>query len=106
MRGLLDWLARFVEPYVSYRFLLGLVLSAIFFSDLLGTILWLRDLGRAGPEATPREQRLRRIAQKGSLLILARSLSWETFRRHRSLIVQITLLLVVAVALNVWIFRA
>jgi len=106
MRALLDWLAQFVEPYVSYRFLLGLVLSAIFFGDLLATILWLCDLGRAAPGASAREQRLRRIAQKGTLLILAHAISLDTFRRQRGLIVQITLLLLVAIALNVWIFRA
>jgi hypothetical protein len=106
MRGLLDWMARFVEPYVSYRFLLGLILTAIFFGDLLATILWLRDLGRAAPGATPREQRLRRIAKSGTLLILAHEISWDTFRRHRTLIVQITFLVFAAIALNVVIFRA
>jgi aminoglycoside/choline kinase family phosphotransferase len=106
MRALLDWLAQFVEPYVSYRFLLGLALAAIFFSDLLATLLWLRDLGRAAPDASAREQRLRRIAQKGTLLILAHAISRDTFRRHRALIVQITLLLLVAVAVNILVFTS
>lgn len=100
MHGLLDFLARFVEPYVSYRFLLGLVFTTIFVSDLLATWLTLRDLGRPQPGATPREEALRRVARTGALLLLVRLVSIDTARRHLGLIVQITALLAAAVALN------
>lgn len=106
MRALFDFLARYVEPYVSYRFLLGLVFGAIFLNGMLGAILAVRDLGRAHPDATPREQALRRVARTSTLLLLFRLFSWNTARRHLAIIVQLTLLLAIAVALNIYVFFA
>jgi hypothetical protein len=106
MRARIEWLAAHVEPYFSYRYLLGLVFGAMFVHWLVTTILWMRDLGRPVPGATQRERALQRIGRAWILLLLLRALSWGTLRRHAGLALQLALLAAAAIGLNVLIFGA
>src|SRR6185436_10518962 len=78
VRDFLDFLARWVEPYVSFRWMVAMIFGAMLVSDLLGTWLWLRDVSKAAPDATPREQRLRRIARAAIGSQLLRLFSWDS----------------------------
>ena len=106
MRGLLEFLSRWVEPYVSYRWLLAVIFGAMFVSDLLGTWFWLRELGRAEPCATPREAQLRRIARAAIGSMLLRLFSWDSLLRQRGVFTSIVLLTALAIALNAYVFVA
>src|SRR5262252_8838554 len=99
MRDLLDFLARWVEPYVSFRWLLALVLGGMFVSDLIGTWLWLREIGRPQPGDSPRELQLRRIARAAIGSMLLRLFSWNSIVRQRGIVTSIVLLTVLAIAL-------
>jgi hypothetical protein len=66
MRDFLDFLARWVEPYVSYRWVIAVIFGAMLVSDLLGTWFWLWRrfiLARAQVEVTREEEKLGRIAR-------------------------------------------
>lgn len=104
MGALLDWLSTHVEPYVSFRWLLGGVLSALALQSLLATFFTLRDLARPGAPLPPREQQLARLLKSHGVLLLLRALSWRTVRRYRGLVVQIVLLTIAAVVLHAWVF--
>ncbi len=106
MRDLLEFLARWVEPYVSFRWLLALVLGGMFVSDLLGTWLWLRDIGRPQPGDSPRDRQLRRIARAAIGSMLLRLFSWNSLVRQRGIVTSIALLALLALALNVLVFCA
>src|SRR5262249_37325793 len=104
MRRLLDFLAQYVEPYVSYRWLLAVIFGAMFVSDLLGTWFWLRELGRPGAGDTPREAQLRRIARAATWSMLLRLFSWNSLLRQRGIFASVVLWTVVALALNAFVF--
>lgn|SRR5215468_1521115 len=104
MRDLLDFLARYVEPYVSFRWLLALVLGGMFVSDLLDTWFWLRELGRAQPDDSPRERQLRRIARAATGSMLLRLFSWNSLVRQRGVFTSVVLWTAVALALNAYVF--
>lgn len=106
MRALIEWLAVNVEPYLSFRYLLGLVFGAMFVHWLVMTVLWVRDVGRPIPGATERERALHRIGRAWILLLLLRALSGRTLRRHAGLALQLALLLAAAIGLNFLIFGA
>lgn len=93
-----------VEPYVSFRWLLGVVLGAMALQSLLATFFFLRELAGPVRERTAREEHVARLLKQFGKLLLLRALSLETVRRHKGLVAQIVLLAVAAVALNVWIF--
>jgi hypothetical protein len=104
VRELVDWLADHVEPYVSFRFLLGLVFTALFFQWIVGNVLWLRDVSRASPAATERDRRLGKIARDWALVLLLRSLSWRNVRANLGILLQIAALTVLAVVLGLGVF--
>ena len=106
MRDFLDFLARWVEPYVSYRWVIAMIFGAMLVSDLLGTWLWLRDISKAAPDATPREQQLRRIARAAIGTHLLRLFSWDSLLRQRGVFTSVVLLLLLAIALNAFVFFA
>jgi hypothetical protein len=106
MRGLLDFLSRWVEPYVSYRWLLAVIFGAMFVSDLLGTWFWLREIGRPQAVDSPREQQLRRIARAAIGSMLLRLFSWDSLLRQRGVFTSIVLLTALAIALNAYVFAA
>jgi hypothetical protein len=93
-----------VEPYVSFRWLLGVVLGAMALQSLLATFFFLRELAGPVHERSARDEQLARLLKLYGKLLLLRALSLETVRRHLGLVAQIVVLLVAAVALNVWIF--
>ena len=104
MRDLLDFLAHYVEPYVSFRWLLALVFGGMLLSDLLGTWFWLRELGRPDPTDSPREAQLRRIAKAATGSMLLQLFSWNSLLRQRGVFTSVVLLAVFAIALNVFVF--
>lgn len=104
MGALLDWLSTHVEPYLSFRWLLGGVLGALALQSLLSTLLMLRDLARPGAPLPPREQQLARLLKRHGALLLLRALSWRTVRRYRGLVAQIVVLAIAAVVLHAWVF--
>ena len=106
MRGLLDFLARWVEPYVSFRWLIALIFAGMLVSDLLGTWLWLREIGRTQPGDSRRERQLRRIARAAVGSMLLRLFSWRALFRQRGIVASIVLLAVLAIALNVAVYWA
>jgi len=105
MIALLDWLAANVEPYLSFRWLVAILFLAMAVQSLLALVLNLRDLQRGVGDLAPREQQMTRLLKLHAALLLLRTASLETLRRHSFLLLQIALLLCAAVALNVWIFR-
>ena len=104
MRELIDWLADHVEPYVSFRYMLGIVFSAMFFQWLVSNALWLRDAARSRATASPREQLLTRIGRKYAGVILLRAFSSRNVREHAALIAQIVVLTAASIALVVYVF--
>ncbi len=56
MRPFLEWLAAHVEPYVSFRWVIGVVLGAMGMQSLLALLLFVRDVRRPAPELGAREQ--------------------------------------------------
>jgi len=104
MRGLVDWLAAHVEPYVSFRFLLTLIFTGMFVQWVAASWLWIRDVTRSRAGATERDLRLARIAKSYALILLLRSLSWRNLRVNFGLIVQIMVLLAATAALGVAIY--
>ena len=106
MRDLLDFLARWVEPYVSFRWMIAAVFGGMLVSDLLGTWLWLHEIGKAQPSDSPREQRLRRIARAAIGSQLLRLFSWDSLLRQRGVFTSVVLLALLALALNAFVFFA
>ncbi len=104
MIPLLDWLAANVEPYVSFRWLVAGLFLALAVQALLALLLNLRDLQRGAGAMAPRERQMVHLLKLHAALLLLRTASLETMRRHSFLLLQIALLLAAAVALNVWIF--
>jgi|SoiMethySBSTD1v2_1073268.scaffolds.fasta_scaffold593626_2 hypothetical protein len=104
MRALLDWLDNHIEPYVSFRFVIGLVFTAIFLNWAIGLGLWLHEANRATTGGSPREQQLMRIAKNYAFVLLLRSVSWRNLRAHVGLMVEIVLLLLLAAGLATGVF--
>jgi uncharacterized protein involved in cysteine biosynthesis len=100
MRALLEWLSQHVEPYLSFRFVLWMVFTAMTVQALLATVFWLRDLSKVPVAATPREQQIRRLLTLWMKIAILRTLSWRKLREHFALKVQILALLLLAIALN------
>ena len=106
MRELLDWLDDHIEPYVSFRFLLGLVFAAIFVNWAIGAWLALRELNVAAPSVSPREQQLRRIMKLYAWVLLLRSASWRNLREHLGMMAQIAVLLLLAILMSTGVFAS
>ena len=106
MRALLDWLDAHVEPYVSFRFIVGLILTAIFVNWAVGTVFWLRELARPSPASSGRERQMLRIGRLYTGLLLLRLVSWRTLRDHGGLLLQLVALLGLAIALSTGVFVA
>lgn len=102
--GLADRLAVDVEPYVSFRWLMGVVLGALALQSLLATFFFLRELAGPVRERSVREEHVTRLLKQYGKLMVLRALSFETVRRNAGLVAQIVLLAAAAVVLNVWIF--
>ena len=103
-RGLLDWLAAHVEPYLSFRFLLALLLGGLVLQSVIVTFLVLRDAVQQDPGATERERQIARITRLFAGCLLLRLFSRESLRRHGWVVAQIVLLATAAIALHSWVF--
>jgi hypothetical protein len=104
MTRLLDWLATHVEPYVSFRFLLGLVFTGMFVQWAVSNVLWLRDLARPDPAASERDRQLARMARSFALILILRALSWRPLRAHLGLLAQLAVLAAAALWLSIAVF--
>ncbi len=104
MRALIEWLAAHVEPYVSFRYLLGMVFGAMLVHWIVARLLWLRDLARPGGETSERDRALIRIAKSYAGVLLLRTFSLRTLRASGGLVAQIVVLLAAAIWLNVLVF--
>ncbi len=71
---------------------------------LLALVLNLRDLSRGASSLAPRERQMARIARRYGMVLLLKTASLETLRRHGGLIVQIAALATLAGLMNWWIF--
>ena len=104
MTAFFDWMAVNVEPFVSFRWLVAALFGAMGVQALLALVLNLRDLSHGAAALSPREQQIARMLKRYGWLLLLRTLSLETLRRHGGLIAQIAALATLAGLLNWWIF--
>ena len=104
MHELLDWLDDHVEPYVSFRWLLGLVFAALFVNWAFGLWFWIREVSAPVEAASPREAKVRRITKLYAWLLLLRTISWRNVRDHLGILAQIAVLAILAALMSTGVF--